>query len=158
MNRPLSLLAITMIIVSFAACEAKKPPEQAAVKSKNVLTALRDLGRAYEKKDLASFMADVSPNYRDRDALSTSLAVVFSKYETIHFNIQYAKMVIMVEEKGRIKTAFNWDAEWLAGGGTAQKNGGRVTLLFDPENFKLLSIDGKNPFVPQPVETRGDKQ
>ena len=61
-------------------------------------------------------------------------------------------MLIMIEEKGAIKTTFNWDGEWLAAGGTTQKNGGRVTLVFEPGSFKLLSIDGKNPFVPQPVE------
>jgi hypothetical protein len=155
MKRLLSLLAITIIIFTASACGGKKPPEQAAVKSKNVLSALRDMGRAYEKKDLTSFMADVSPVYGDREVFSKSLSVVFSRYETIHFNIQYTKMLIMVEEKGRIKAAFNWDAEWLVAGGTAQKNGGRVTLVFEPENFKLLSIDGKNPFVPQPVETPG---
>ena len=40
----------------------------------------------------------------------------FSKNETIRFNIQYTKMLIMVEDKGPIKTSFNWDGEWLAVG------------------------------------------
>jgi hypothetical protein len=28
------------------------------------------------------------------------------------------------------------------------KDGGRVTLVFDPKDLLLLSIEGKNPFVP----------
>jgi hypothetical protein len=28
------------------------------------------------------------------------------------------------------------------------KDGGRVTLIFSPEEFKLLAIDGKSPFIP----------
>lgn len=155
MKRSFTILAIAALLFTASACGAKKPPEQTAVKSKNVLSALRDISKAYEKKDLSSFMAGVAPGYPDREALSKSLAAVFSKHETIHFNVQYAKMVIMVEEKGVIKASFNWDGEWLAAGGTTQKNGGRVTLVFEPGSFKLMSIDGKDPFVPQPVETPG---
>ena len=152
MNRMLSLLAVTALLFTASACGGKKPPEQTAVRSKNVLSALRNISAAYEKKDLSSFMANVAPAYRGREALSNSLAAVFSKHEAIHFNIQYTRMLIMVEEKGLIKASFNWDGEWLAKEGTTQKNGGRVTLVFEPESFKLVSIDGKNPFVPQPGE------
>ena len=154
MKRLLSLLAITTLLFTTAAC-AKKLPEQTAIKGKNVLAALRDIGRTYEKKDLTSFMADVAPGFSDREALAASLATVFTTYETIRFNIQYTKMLIMVEEKGSIKASFNWDGEWLTANGSMQKNGGRVTLVFEPGNFKLTSIDGKNPFVPQPGEIPG---
>jgi len=155
MNRIVPLLALTALLFIAPACSEKKPPEQAAVKTKNVLSTLRDLGAAYEKKDLSSFMANVSSAYSGREAFSKSLGAVFSKNENIHFNIQYTKMLIMVEEKGNIKTTFNWDGEWHAVEGTIQKNGGRVTLVFETGSFKLLSIDGKDPFVPQPVEIPG---
>jgi predicted small lipoprotein YifL len=155
MKRLFALLSIAALLFTTAACSEKKPPEPAAIKGKNVLSTLRDMRSAYEKKDLSSFMDNVAPGYPDREALSRSLAAVFAKNETIRFNIQYTKMLIMVEDKGPIKTTFNWDGEWLAVGGTTQKNGGRVTLVFDPASFKLTSIDGKNPFVPQPVETPG---
>ena len=158
MNRFLSFVVLTALLFTTLACSAKKPPEQAAVRSKNVLTALRSINRAYEKKDLAAFMFDVAQNYPDRNALSSALATVFSKYETIHFNIQYSKMLIMVDENGRARASFNWDAELLATGGTTQKNGARVTMVFEPGTFKLLSIDGKNPFVPQPAEMPWAKQ
>jgi hypothetical protein len=154
MKRLLSLFTLITLLLVAAAC-AKKPPEQIAIKSKNVLAALRDIGKTYEKKDLTSFMADVAPGFSDREALAASLAAVFTTYETIRFNIQYTRMLIMVEEKGMIKASFNWDGEWLTAGGTTQKNGGRVTLVFEPGNFKLMSIDGKNPFVPQPGEMPG---
>ncbi|MCK9420105.1 MAG: hypothetical protein M0R70_12075 [Nitrospirae bacterium] len=155
MKQLFTLLAITALLFTTSACSGKKTPDQSAVKSKNVLSALRDMRTAYEKKDLSSFMDNVAPAYQDREAFSRSLAAVFLKNETIHFNIQYTKMLIMVEEKGPIKTSFNWDGEWLAVGGTTQKNGGRVTLVFEPGNFKLMSIDGKDPFVPLPVEMPG---
>jgi hypothetical protein len=157
MKRLFTLLAIGALLFTTSACSEKKPPEQAAVKSKNVLSSLRDIRSAYEKKDLSSFMNNVAPGYPGREALSKSLEAVFLKNETIRFNIQYTKMIILVEEKGPIKTTFNWDGEWLAVGGTTQKNGGRVTLVFDPGSFKLMSIDGKDPFVPLPVEVPGKK-
>jgi hypothetical protein len=157
MKRLCTLLAITALLFTASACSGKKPPDQSSIKSKNVLSALRDIGKAYEKKDLSSFMDNVAPGYQDREAFSKSLASVFLKNETIRFNIQYTKMLIMVEEKGPVKATFNWDGEWHAVGGTTQKNGGRVTLVFDPGSFKLMSIDGKDPFVPLPVEMPGKK-
>ncbi len=158
MKQLLSLLAIiALLIITTSACSSKKTPDQSSIKTKNILSALRDIGKAYEKKDLSSFMDNVAPGYQDREALSSALAAVFLKNETIRFNIQYTKMLIMVQEKGPIKATLNWDGEWLAVGGTTQKNGGRVTLVFDPGSFKLMSIDGKNPFVPLPVELPGKK-
>jgi hypothetical protein len=145
----------SLLLIASTSCSGKKAPEQTAVKSKNVLAALRDLSRAYEKKDLAAFMSGVAPAHKDRDALAKSVGEVFAKYETIHFNIQYTRMLIMVEEKGATKAAFNWDGEWIATGGALLKNGGRVTLVFEPGSVKLVSIDGKNPFVPQPGEMPG---
>lgn len=157
MKQLLTLLTVTALLFTTSACSPKKPPEQTAVRSKNILSSLRNLRSAYEKKDLSSFMENVAPEYKDREALSRSLETVFVKNATIHFNIQYTKMLIMVEAKGPIKASFNWDGEWLAVGGTTQKNGGRVTLVFDPGSFKLVSIDGKDPFDPQPVEIPGKR-
>jgi len=158
MKRILSFLILTAVLTAPAACSSKKPPEQTAVKSKNILSVIRDLNTAYEKKSLDSFMAGVAPGFPERELFSRSLVDVFSKYETIRFNIQYTKMIIMIEDKGQIKASFNWDAEWLAAGGLSQKNGGRVTLVFEPGTFKLRAIDGKNPFLPQASETPGTKQ
>ena len=148
MSRMLSFLTILSLLLTSTACSAKKPLEPSALKSKNVLSALRALSASYEKKDLSAFLSDVSDGFRERETFAQSLTTVFAKYEAIQFNIQYTKMLIMIEEKGQIRTAFNWDAEWLAAGGAMQKNGGRVTFAFDPGSFKLQSIDGKNPFVP----------
>jgi hypothetical protein len=157
MKRLITLLAITALLFTTSACSGKKPPDQSVIKGKNILAALKDMRSAYEKKDLSPFMDSVAPGYQDREALSKSLADVFLKNETIHFNIQYTKMLITVEEKGPIKATFNWDGEWIAVGGTTQKNGGRATLVFAPGSSKLMSIEGKDPFVPQPVEMPGGK-
>ena len=148
MNRILVLLFTTMLLFATSACSEKKLPAVAAAKSKNMLTVLRDLSDTYQKKDLAGFMAQVAPLYPEREALSSSLTSVFGKFETISLNIQYTKMLIMIEEKGKVRTTFNWDGAWHKAGGDVQKDGGRVTLVFAPGDFKLLAIEGKNPFVP----------
>jgi len=155
MNRLLSLLAVALLLFTSSACSSKKLPEQAAVKSKNVLSVLRDLTKSYEKKDLGAFLADVSTAYPDRESFVKSLTAVFSKYETIHFNIQYAKMIIMIDVKGQARATFTWNADWITAGGATVKDGSRVTLVFEPGSFKLVSIDGKNPFLAQPGETPG---
>jgi hypothetical protein len=153
MNRILALAAVLAMLIVWPACSSKKPPEQAAVKSKNVLSVLRSMNKAYEQKDLDTFMSDVSTSFPDRTAFAKSLTEVFAKYETIHFNIQYARMLILIEDKGAIRTTFTWDAEWLSPKGGALKDGGRVTLVFDPGSYKLISVDGKNPFPAQPGVT-----
>lgn len=157
MRRIIPVFFIVFLILAASACSSKKPPEQAAVRSKNILSVLRDLNKSYEKKDLDAFLSGVASPYSDREAFARSLAGVFSKYETIHFNIQYTKMLIMIEEKGTIKATFTWDGEWIATGGATVKDGGRVTFAFEPKNFKLISIEGKNPFLAQPGETPGAK-
>ncbi len=148
MYRALSLLVTTALLLTLTACSEKKTPDPAAIQGKNILSILRAMSRSYEQKDLKSFMSDVTNRYPDREEFSKSLATVFSKYETIHFNIQYSKMLITVKEKTQIRASFNWDAEWLGTRGISQKNGGRVTLVFDAGSFKLIGMDGKNPFIP----------
>jgi len=157
MRRSLSLIVMTTLLLSLFACGSKKAPDQSAVRSKNVLSVLREMSRSYEKKDLDTFLSDVSAAYPDRAALAKTLTAVFGKYETIHFNIQYARLIILIEQKGPIRATFTWDAEWQMPGGSALKDGGRVTLVFDAGSFKLLSIDGKNPFLARPGETPGGK-
>jgi len=154
MNRILSPIALIALLFT-SACGAEKLPDPSAVESKSVLSELRDMRRAYERKDRGAVMTEVSDSYKDRQDLSTALSAIFSKYETVRLNIQYTKMVITIEEKGIARATFNWDGEWTAHGGNAQKDGGRVTMIFEAGSLKLLAIDGKNPFVPQPGETPG---
>jgi hypothetical protein len=153
MNRALSLVVMATLLFTIFACSGKKPLESAGIQGKSILTILKDMGQSYAKKDLDSFLSDVSDDYKNREELSKSLAAVFAKYESIRFNIQYTKLFVVAKEGGQTKTSFNWDAEWLAPGGTSQKSGGRVTFVFDPKKFKLVAIDGKNPFIP--VENAG---
>jgi hypothetical protein len=154
MKRSASLIILLAFLVLLSNCGAKKPPEPAAVKSKNILSGIRDMDAAYEKKNFAAFFSAVSPDFHDRAGFEKSLKAVFAKYERITFNIQYAKMVIFVDQQGQMKTSFTWDAEWTSGG-TIVKDGGRVTMVFEPANYKLTAIDGKNPFLAQPSETPG---
>jgi len=148
MNRSLSYFFIITLLVFTVACSSKVPLDRSGNQTKNVLSVLNDMSRSYENKNLSSFISNVSDRYVDRDAFSNSLAALFSKCESIHFNIHYTKMLIIIQESGQIRISCNWDAEWFVRGGTSQKNGGRVTFVFEQGNFKLASIDGTNPFIP----------
>ena len=143
------LLFACLLVVS--ACGGKKPPDPSAIKGKGILSVLRDMTKAYGEKSLDSFMANVSDDYPDRNGFSAALASVFANHDTVHFNVQYTKMLILVQDKGRITVSCNWDAEWLARG-TTRKGGGRITFAFDGVTLKLVAIEGKNPFIP-PAES-----
>ncbi len=149
MNRILSLIIAILMLLSSAACSKKTPPTQAAIQTHDALSSLRDLTAAYEKKQLGSFMDKVSKDYPSRQTFSQSIAGIFTKYDTIRFTVQYTKMFVMIEEKAKIKMTSNWDGEWQTAGGKVVKDGGRVSFVFDPKGAWLLSIDGKNPFIPQ---------
>jgi len=148
-------LFVILLLVVTPACTAKKPVEQSYWKSKNILSIVRDMTKSYEQKDLDAFLSHVSNTYTDRNVFEKSLAGVFAKYETIHFTIQYTKMIVVLEEKGRIRTTFTWNAEWMAANGNALKDGSRVTLVFEPGDFKLLAVEGKNPYLALPGATPG---
>ena len=149
MNRTLAFVAIIFIVFSAAACGKKTPPQQAAVQAQGALSTLRGLAGAYEKKQLSSFMDKVSNDYPDRQAFSQSIAGIFTKYDTIRFTVQYTKMIIMIDERTNMKMTFNWDGDWQTAGGRIVKDGGRVSFVYDPKGAVLLSIEGKNPFVPK---------
>ncbi len=155
MNRILFFLLASSLLLAAAACGTKKPPEQSAIQGNKVISTLQDISRTYEKKDLSAFMAQIANSYKDREAFVKSLEPIFAKYETVRFTIQYTKMLITIEYKDMTKVSFNWDSEWQTAGGSVQKNSGRSTFVFDPRDTKLVSIDGKNPFIPQSAETPG---
>ena len=153
MNRLFSRIALlTALLLLFAACSSTKPPAPAAVQGSKVITTLKDLSTMYGKKNLPGFMNLIAPDYKDRSGFSSALESVFSKYDTVQFTIQYTRMFISIEDKGMTKATFNWESGWGAKGGSLLKNSGRATFLFEPKDAALLEIDGKNPFIPQPVE------
>ena len=65
-------------------------------------------------------------------------------------------MIILIAQERKMRVSFTWDAEWTVAGGTNVKDGWRITLIFEPETNKLISIDGKNPFLAHPGETPGE--
>ena len=141
---------VSLLSVLFASC-ASNPPKQAALQGESALAAVRELTKAYEKRDLEAFMDKVSINYPDRDGFQKSLQQIFSTYQTIRFSVQETRMLIMVQYQGSIKAVFTWEGEWQTSGGKIGKDGGRVTLVLDPGAYKLLAVEGKNPYLP--VET-----
>ena len=155
MKKSFLFVVIALLLISAAACSSTKPPAAPAVQGNRIIASLKDLSDNYEKKNLKSFMNLISGNFKDRQALAGTLESVFSKYEILHFTVQYSKMVILIEDKGLTKATFNWDSDWQTAGGSVLKNSGRATFSFEPRDGKLVSIDGKNPFIPQAIETPG---
>ncbi len=154
MKRLFSLVTLTVLLLNFTACSGAKPPTAAAVQGNKTIATLKDLSTMYGKKNLAGFMKLVASDFPDRKGFSTAVESVFSRYNTVQFTVQYTRMFITVADKGMTKATFNWDSSLEAAGGSIQKNSGRATFVFEPKEGTLLSIDGKNPFIPQPVETK----
>ncbi len=155
MKRFPSLLVVGLLLIYAPACSSTKPPTPAAIQGNKTITALKDLSSMYEKKNLAGFMSLISDDYKDRKEFAAAIEAVFAKYEVVHFTVQYSRMFITIADKGPVKATFNWDSDWRTAGGGEVKNSGRGAFVFDRNGDRLVSIDGKNPFIPQVVEGPG---
>jgi hypothetical protein len=145
MNRILALLLLAVPLL-FASC-AKEPLKQAGIQGEATLEAVRGLTSAYEHRDLEGFLDRVSPAYDGRETLRKEVEKVFAAYQNIGFTVQTRKMLFTVEHNGNIRATFTWEGEWRTTGGRIVKDGARVTFVLDAGTYKLLYIDGKNPFV-----------
>jgi hypothetical protein len=147
MNRSSVLALVFLLFAALTSC-AKEPLKDAGTLGESTLGAVRNLASAYARRDLDGFMERVAPAYPDRDAFRKSVDGVFSTYQSIRFTIQERKMLIESEFKGNIQATFTWEGEWKTSGGKILTDGARVTLVLDAKNFRLLSIEGKDPFLP----------
>src|SRR5574340_430138 len=73
MNRLLSLVALTILLLHVAACSSTKPPAPSAVQGSKVITTLKDLSTMYGKKNLPGFMSMIAAGYKDRKDLSSAV-------------------------------------------------------------------------------------
>ena len=155
MKRLFTFISVVCVMSVLFSC-GKTPLGPVGLQGENVLAAVRDLAKAYERRDLDTFMEKVSTTYPDREAFQTSVEKVFATYQSISFKLYYNKMLVMIQDKGNIKATFTWEGEWRSSGGKIVKDGARVTLVLDPGAYKLLAIEGKNPYLPsdKPIPAR----
>jgi hypothetical protein len=126
----------------------KEPLKQAGMQGESTLSTVRDLTSAYERRDIEAFMDKVSSAFPDREEFRKSVESVFGTYQTIIQKVQFSRIMITVQDKGNIRATFTWESEWRTMGGKIVKDGARSTLVLDKGTFKLLSIEGKDPYVP----------
>ena len=155
MKRLFTFISVVCVMSVLFSC-GKTPLGPVGLQGENVLAAVRDLAKAYERRDLDTFMEKVSTTYPDREAFQTSVEKVFATYQSISFKLYYNKMLVMIQDKGNIKATFTWEGEWKSSGGKIVKDGARVTLVLEPGVYKLLGIEGKNPYLPseKPIPAR----
>jgi hypothetical protein len=147
MNRSFTAVITLCLALMLSSCSTV-PLGKAGLQGEGALAAIRDLTGAYERRDLDAFMEKIAPAYPEREAFRTSVEKIFSTYQIIRFKLHFTKILVMVQEKGNIKATFTWEGEWQTTGGRIVKDGARVTLVLDPNTYKLVAIDGKNMFIP----------
>ena len=148
LRKSLVLFTALFLLAASTAC-SKKPLTGAALQGESTLSMLRALSDAYEPKNTAAFMSRIDERFKDRDSLEKELERIFKSYQAISFSVQPLKMLVVVEQRGPIRTTFNWHGEWQTAGGRTVKDGGRVTFELDPATNRLIAIDGRNPFLLQ---------
>jgi hypothetical protein len=138
------LFAVALLL---SAC-GKSPLGPAGVQGENSVTTVRDLTSAYERRDIDAFMEKVSPKFPDRPSFQRSIEKVLAAYQKIHFKPLFNRSLITVPFKDGIKVTFTWEGDWKTTGGKVVKDGAQVTLVLETGTYKLIGIEGKNPFIP----------
>ena len=146
MKRTFSALFVAILAIMASSC-AKEPLKEAGIMGERTYAVIRDLNSAYERRDLDAFMEQIGSAYPDRDAFRKNVEQVFLSYQTIKQKIYTNRMQIIVQEKGNIKAVFTWEGEWQTQGGKIVKDGARSTLVVDKGEYRLIGIEGKNPFL-----------
>jgi len=144
---------ITLLLVFVISSCATSPLGKAGLQGEGTLAAIRDLTGAYEQRKFDAFMEKISTAYPDRDGFGKSVDKIFSTYQIIRYKLHFTKIIVLVQDKGNIKATFTWEGEWKTTGGRIVKDGARVTLVFEPDGYKLVGIDGKNMFIPSDSPT-----
>jgi len=147
MKHSFTVVIVLLLALMTSSCSTV-PLGKAGLQGEGSLAAIRDLTGAYERRDLDAFMEKIAPAYPERETFRTSVEKIFSTYQIIRFKLHFTKILVMVQEKGNIKATFTWEGEWQTTGGRIVKDGARVTLVLDPNTYKLVAIDGKNMFIP----------
>lgn len=153
MNRTVSRLVLALFLTFSAGCSSPKPPTAAAVQGNSVIATLKDLSSFYGKKNAPGFLGLIDDKFKDREAFAGAIRSVFSGYDAVQFTVQYTRMFIAIDEKGVPRATFNWESAWEKAGGSILKNSGRGTFVFDAKSGKLSAIEGRDPFLPQAIET-----
>jgi hypothetical protein len=151
MFRKCTVLFLLLSVVLAASGCGKVSLGPVGLQAENILTAVRDLKGAYERRDIDAFMDKVSMAYPDREDFQRKVEKIFSTYQTIRLKLHDNKMMVLVQDKGNIKPTFTWEGEWKTSGGRIVKDGARITLVLDPGVYKLLNIEGTNMFVPSEI-------
>jgi hypothetical protein len=146
MKRLLTFLSVVCVLSVLSSC-GKAALGPVGLQGENVLASIRDLNKAYERRDLDAFMELVSPAYPDREGFRKAVENIFLSYQTIKQKVFTNRMQVYIQEKGNIKAVFTWEGEWQTKGGKIVKDGARSTLVLDKGVFKLMDVEGKNPYL-----------
>ena len=157
MKRSFAVVLTLLLVLVISSC-ATAPLGKAGLQGEGTLAAVRGLTGAYEQRNLDAFMEKISTTFPDRDGFGKSVETIFSTYQTIRYNLLFTKIIVTVQDKGNIKATFTWEGTWKTTGGRIVKDGARVTLIFDPDGYKLVGIDGKNMFIPSEGPTPARQQ
>jgi hypothetical protein len=150
MQRLFTIMSALIIVVLIASC-GKVALGPVGLQSEKILSAVRDLKGAYERRDIDAFMDKVSSAYPDRENFQRTVEKIFSTYQSIRFKLHDNKMFVIIPDKGNVKATFTWEGEWKTAGGRIVKDGARITLVLDPGAYRLLGIEGTNMFVPSEI-------
>jgi hypothetical protein len=145
MKLGLIILTLALIIGCSSEKASVKPPSAESLRVKGAIEILLRLSKAYESKDVESFMHYISPlSLSNIGYLEKRIKSDFNTYEKISINItlRWAKV-----KEDSIQLAAQWEGTWYDHTGKELRDRGNAVFSFKNEgDLKLIRIDGDSPF------------
>ncbi len=134
--KKICVFSILIILISFS-CGGKDKvkPSADSIMTQNALHTLNVIKDAYQKKNRKAIQENSDPILLD-DLLKE---LFFEEAE-----LSFAPRMVRISASN-ITVHLNWQGKWIVKG-TALKNRGVSSLVFQRETVKLIRIDGDNPF------------
>ncbi len=134
---------LAMMVLSACSGAPKLSDDGRLVRDVNALVT--DLGRAYERRDMAAFMEKVATQFPERAAFQRTTEAVVGRFDRIEMTFTVER----VHLEGKTATVFlHWDGQWRAAAAAPLIRQGTARFVVATDQAPtLVAVSGDNPFV-----------
>lgn len=142
------LVIIPLLIFVVSACAKKQviKPSEESVNADRALSAFARMREAYEARDLAGTLKDVSPDFKKSYAdFSSNLRKEMDIYPKVALDVE----VDRVEEVDNfVRVVFHWNGTWTDKDGGSHESRGNCTYIYQNTGSSMVLVDfiGDSPF------------
>jgi hypothetical protein len=142
------LVIIPSLMLVVSACGKKQviKPSEESVKADRALAAFAQMREAYEARDLAGTLKDVSQDFKKSYAdFSSALRNEMESYPKVALEVGVDRVV---EVDNFVRVVFHWSGTWTDKNGDTHEARGNCTYVYQDTGSSMVLVDfiGDSPF------------